>query len=121
MENNTAETHGQSFISAHKFIVLVVLAIIVSIILVIISLEIYNRSGAAQLDLSRPGYRSVSQEAVTNDNSFLVYPSSGEVNRMTVNEFKALFDKQMQNVNTIDAYGGDPLSSEALQLNAPTE
>jgi hypothetical protein len=107
------------FVSKHRFLVLVGGAIVISLILVAISLDIYNKSGAAQLDLSRPGYRSVSSEAISSDNSFVTYSSSGPVTPETIKEFESIYNKQSSSINTIDAYGGDPLSPDALQISAP--
>lgn len=61
-QGNAPENAGVAFLSRHRFIVLLVAAILISLVLTAVSLAIYNSSGAAQLDLSRPGYRSVSDQ-----------------------------------------------------------
>lgn len=121
MNDEEPTVHSSSFISSHRFLVLVIAAIIISLLLVAVSLELYNISGAAQLDLSRPGYRSISKDIISDDNSFVVFPSSGAVTGSTIDDFEKLFNNKAKDVNTIDAYGGDPLSSDALQISAPIE
>jgi hypothetical protein len=120
MDEVETPAEHQSFLTSHKFLLLVVASIFISIILVVISLELYTSSGAADLDLSRPGYRSVSSQAITSDNSFQVYPSSGPVNESSIEQFENIYNKQVQQIKAIDAFGGDPLSPDALELSAPT-
>jgi hypothetical protein len=121
-EVTTAVTEEESsFLGKHRFLVLIGSSITVALILVIISMEMYANSGAAQLDLSRPGYRSVSSQAITSDNSFEDYPDSGPINQDSIDTFKNLFDKQSQKVKAIDAFSGDPLNPTALEISDPTQ
>jgi len=76
----------------------------------------YNSSGAAQLDLSRPGYVDVRSQVVVNEGDFQSYSSTGAINKDSINDFKSLYDKQAQKVKAADAFGGDPLSSDALGI-----
>jgi len=101
-----------------KFAVMIALAIIVSIILVIISLTIYRNSGAVQLDLSRPGYIDVRDKATVSDADFHNFSSTGEVNQKVIDEFRALFVKQVKKVESADAFGGDPLNPKSLGIDA---
>lgn len=99
----------------HRFLLLIALTIIVAIVLVSISLVIYNVSGSAQLDLSRPGYQSVSDK-VDPDDEIDEYDASGPVNKTTVNEFTTLYDAQAAKAKAIDAFNGDPLNPEVLEF-----
>ena len=101
----------------HKFIVLVGLTIIGALGLVVLSLYLYNSSGAAQLDLSRPGYKSVRDKANRSDtiNSF---PSSGAITEDTLRDFDAQYSEQLKQVTQFDGFGGDVMSDEALSLDA---
>lgn len=104
-----------SYWDQHRYMLLVVATIIVSIILVIVSMVIYNVSGAAQLDLSRPGYQSVSSK-VDRSNEIDDYNASGPINTTTVNEFTALYDTQAAKAKAVDAFNGDPLNPEVLEF-----
>jgi hypothetical protein len=99
----------------HRFLLLIALTIIVAIVLVGISLVIYNVSGSAQLDLSRPGYQSVSDK-VEQDDEIDEYDASGPVNKTTVNEFTTLYDAQAAKAKATDAFNGDPLNPEVLEF-----
>lgn len=96
------------------------LSIIVALILVGVSMALYVSSGASQLDLSRPGYRAVSDQVVTNDSDFGNYSATGTLDQSAIDQFKTLYDKQSAKAQAVDAFGGDPLSPDALELSAPT-
>lgn len=90
-----------------------------ALLLVVVSMTIYDKSGAAQLDLSRPGYVSVRAQSITNDNDFQSFSSTGSIDKKSINEFKKLYDKQAEKVKTFDAFGGDPLSTDSLGISVP--
>lgn len=104
------------FHSKHRFELMIVLAILISSVMVMISMSLYDNSGAAQLDLSRPGYKDVRAQVVIGDD-FKTYPSTGSINWTTVTEFKSLFNQQAKKIELIDAFSGDPLSPDALGIS----
>jgi len=107
-----------SFWDEHRFMLLIILTIIISIVLVSVSLIIYNVSGSAQLDLSRPGYKSVSSQ-VDKADTITDYSAFGPVNKSTVNEFTTLYDQQAKKAKAVDAFNGDPLNPEVLEFSDP--
>lgn len=104
--------------SKHRFLVLIVSSILIAFVLVVVSMFLYNSSGAAQLDLSRPGYVSIRSQAVTNDSDFENYSSTGSINQGSISEFKLLYAKQANKTKAVDAFGGNPLSLDSLGLNS---
>ena len=84
-----------------------------------ISVIMYNSSGAAQLDLSRPGYLSVSDQVVETD-QIDTYSSTGPVNEESIKEFMKLYDEQAAKAKKVDAFNGDPLNPEVLEFGTPT-
>jgi len=104
--------------SKRRFLIFISLSIVIAFALVLISMYMYNSSGAAQLDLSRPGYVSVRSQAISNDGDFKNYSSTGSINQLTITEFKTLYVSQAQRTKSVDAFGGDPLSPGALGLTA---
>lgn len=117
----TTPTGEFSFRSKHRFMLLIIISILVSSGLILISMALYNRSGAAQLDLSRPGYIDVRAQATTSDSDIKYYSSTGSIDQSSISEFKLLFDQQAQKVKLTDAFGSDPLSPEALGISAVSE
>ncbi len=99
----------------HKFMVLVGMTILLSLVLVCVSLWLYNSSGAAQLDLSRPGYQSV-RDQVKQSNDFTGFSSSGSIDKDTLEEFRKLYDEQLKEATAVQSFGGDVMSDEALGI-----
>lgn len=123
-EQLVAEAHKLGRWERHKFMLLVGLTIVISLFLVWISLGLYNSSGAAQLDLSRPGYKSV-QSQVMKDDTFSGYPSTGEMNKAALDQFREMYSKRATQASGVDSFGGNVMSDHALgiddQAAPPTE
>ncbi len=107
------------FWEQHRLVLLLISTILIAIVLTIISVGIYATSGAAQLDLSRPGYRSVSDQVEKQD-TIDTYSSTGAVNEKAIKEFMELYDEQAEKAKAVDAFNGDPLNPEVLEFGTPT-
>ncbi len=117
----TIDSDEHSFRDEHRFSIMIVFAILVALALVMISMAIYYGSGAAQLDLSRPGYKSIRAQVENSDSDFQNYSATGQINQSTINEFKTLYYKQAQKIESVDAFSGDPLSPDSLGIGVVTE
>lgn len=102
----------------HKFIILVGSTILVSLFLVGIALRLYASSGAAQLDLSRVGYKEVRDKADRGD-TFTGFPATGKIDNESIEQFKKLYDTQAKQALNFDSFGGTPMTDEALSLTIP--
>lgn len=100
----------------HRFIVFVASSIVIAIILVTIAMGLYASSGASQLDLSRPGYAAIRNE-IKDDPIFVGFPADGELDSKAFKEFGILYDEKMKEVLSVDAFGGDVLSPQSLQID----
>jgi hypothetical protein len=107
------------FWQEHRFLVLIIVTIVIATILVCISIFIYKVSGSAQLDLSRPGYQSVSDKVDRTD-PVTDYSAFGPVNKDTVNDFTTTYDQQAGKAKAVDAFNGDPLNPDVLEFGDPT-
>ena len=99
----------------HKFFVLVAGVILLSTFLVSVSLSLYNSSGAAQLDLSRPGYQEVRKQA-TPDNTTKTFPSTGALDKKALDSFTTLYSEQSAKVTSAQGFDAAALSEESLRL-----
>lgn len=108
-----------SFWDRHRLSLLLIITVIIALCLTVVSVTIYNVSGAAQLDLSRPGYRSVSDQ-VDKESKIDEYSASGSVNKETIEEFMKLYDAQAAKAKAVDAFNGDPLNPEVLEFGTTT-
>lgn len=106
------------FWDRHRLSLLLIITVAIALLMTTVSVIIYNSSGAAQLDLSRPGYRSVSDQVERND-AIDGYSASGAVNKETIEEFMELYDKEAAKAKAVDAFNGDPLNPEVLEFGTP--
>lgn len=109
-----------SFWDRHRLSLLLIITVVIALCLTVVSVVIYNVSGAAQLDLSRPGYRSVSDQ-VDKESKIDEYSASGSVNKETIEEFIKLYDTQAAKAKAVDAFNGDPLNPEVLEFGTTAE
>ena len=94
-------------------------SILIAFTLVLVSMALYNSSGAAQLDLSRPGYKSV-QGQVERTDTFESFPATGQVTNSVLDQFQKLFDRQVKPVVNEDAFNSAALDDQALGIDAPS-
>lgn len=102
----------------HRFLLLVGGSISVALILVAISMKLYNTSGAAQLDLSRPGYEHVSEQVQRTD-VFKGFSSTGEVDKQTFEDFRGMYNERAAQASDVNSFSGDVMSDAALSIDAP--
>lgn len=99
----------------HKFSIMILGAITISLFLVMISMNLYTSDGTAQLDLSRPGYENVRAQAVQEDD-LSAFSASGEIDSKTISDFKKLYKDSADYVIGADAFRTEALSDQSLNL-----
>ena len=104
----------------HKLMVMIAGSIVIAMFLVGVAMALYASSGAAQLDLSRPGYVSVRKQATRSD-QFDSFSATGEIDKTSLDQFRKLYDEQAKKVSGIDSFGGSVMSDETLSIDAPAE
>lgn len=114
------DENGISYWSQHRLAFLIGCAILISIGLVTFSMSLYNSSGAAQLDLSRPGYKSVSNKVDHEKTDVDEYGATGPIDEASISQFKKLYRAQADKVKAVDAFSGDVLNDQSLGLDAPS-
>ncbi len=104
----------------HRFFVLIAGVILISMFMVSVALNLYNSSGAAQVDLSRPGYQSIQKQAsrdTTDDN----FSSSGTLKVSDFELFKQYYSNHANRVVGVDSFDSQALSDGSLQLFSPDQ
>lgn len=104
------------FVVGHRLIVLIGGAVVAALALVTLSMTFYHVSGTSQLDLSRPGYEKVRDQAEDNKKTFTEYSATGSINEEALKEFRTLFEEQAKSAE-VDAFGGDPMAPDALGID----
>ncbi|MDB5187412.1 MAG: divTM7 [Candidatus Saccharibacteria bacterium] len=102
----------------HRFLVMIGASIVIALMLVAVSMKLYESSGAAQLDLSRPGYEHVN-EKVTPSEVFKGFSAVGELDKAALDEFQKMYSKRAGQATNVDSFGGDVMNDAALGIDAP--
>lgn len=117
-EDLIADAHTLGSWQRHKFMALVGITIVISLFLVSVAMALYTTSGTAQLDLSRPGYQSVRDQA-SRTPGFEGFPATGKLDRNALDEFRKLYDKKAGEATAVDSFGGKVMNDQALSIDAP--
>lgn len=99
----------------HRFFVLIAGVIFVALFLVSVALNLYNNSGAAQLDFSRPGYQDIRNQA-KRDTTSTAFPASGTLDKAAFDQFKKMYSERTAKVTSVDSFDAKALSENSLQL-----
>ena len=119
-EELAAQAKSMGLWESHRYMVLVGATILISLFLVVISMMLYNSSGAAQLDLSRPGYVSVRQQVDATD-KLERFQSTGPIDAEAIKSFQSLYKSRAKQATAVDSFGGEVMSDKMLSLDVPTE
>lgn len=99
----------------HRFFVLIAGVIFIALFLVSVALNLYNNSGAAQLDFSRPGYQDIRNKA-KRDTTSATFPASGTLDKAAFDQFKKMYSERTAKVTSVDSFDAKALSENSLQL-----
>lgn len=99
----------------HRFLTMIAGVILIALFLVSVALSLYNSSGAAQLDLSRPGYQAVRDQA-KRDTTSKSFPASGTLDKESLDLFSELYGEQASKVTSSESFDASALSEDSLQL-----
>ena len=105
----------------HRFLGLIFLVVCVSLALVWVAMSLYQSSGAAQLDFSRPGYQAVRKEAGGSSSATVSYPAEGPLTDKALNDFKKMYTEQTTKATATQSFQPSALSDESLQLYDKTD
>lgn len=103
-------------LAKNRFVVLIIASIIVSLLLVSVALALYARSGAAQVDLSRPGYSGVRNQVSENQDS-ITFQSSGSIDKEVLDAYEKLYNKTADQLTSVETFESVTLSDETLRIN----
>lgn len=116
MEPTTHEEHATYRLGKNRFILMIVGCVVLTFGFVAVAMMLYSISGAAQVDLSRPGYSGVRDQVVSEKGLGNAFPASGPVNSETLKQFRALFDTTADQIRATESFSGEQLSDQALGI-----
>ena len=108
-----AERHPKS--ARNKLYMLIAGVIGISLLLVSVAMGIYNSSGAAQLDLSGPGFKDV-QKGVQEEKDTTSYPSDGAFDQEAFDSFREMYDERVDAINAINGYDPAAVNNDSFNL-----
>lgn len=88
--------------------------------MVTVAMDLYNTSGAAQLDLSQPRYKDI-QRQVTKEEVSTSYPANGPFDATAYNSFRQLYAERAKKVTGVNSFDPTVLSEDTLQLLVPPQ
>lgn len=98
-----------------SLIFVVLSSVAIAICLVLFSMHLYNQSGAAQLDLSRPSYENVRSQGMTE--RFDGFDTSQDLNQKSLEGFEEMYKEKRDDLRGYaDAFGPSDISDEALGI-----
>ncbi len=103
----------------HRFFTMIVGAILIAMFLVSVSMNLYNYSGAAQLDLSRPGYQNIRDQA-KRETTTKTFSSTGELDDSAMNDFNDMYNERLGKVKNTTSFNSQPLTDDSLQIFGTT-
>lgn len=107
----------------HRFLVMIAGVILVAMFLVGVALGLYNSSGAAQVDLSRPDYEAIRSQAAKDEHAE-GFSATGTLDETALSAFQDMYAARASKVVGVDSFGEAALSEDSLQLMneaVPTE
>lgn len=99
----------------NKLYVLIAGVLAITFVLVGVAMGVYNSSGAAQLDLSGPGFKDV-QKDVQEEKDTTSYPANGPFDKAAFNDFKKMYDERVNAVKAINGYDPAAVNNDSFNL-----
>lgn len=117
IEHSTTHEDSRAYrLAKNRFVIMITCSILFAFVLVSIALALYGSSGAASVDLSRPGYSAVRDQAKEDTQDTKSFSSSGPIDKATIDEFDKLFSTTSKSATSVNAFDSELLSDEALRI-----
>jgi hypothetical protein len=106
----------KQWITNHQWPAFIIAALVVAMTLTSVSLWLYKVSGAANLDLSRPGYEKVREDVKDDGDSTKPFSPTGDLDAAAVSDFRSRYEGIKARLNQMNSYGDSAISDENLGL-----
>ncbi|MCL2451758.1 hypothetical protein FWD20_02700 [Candidatus Saccharibacteria bacterium] len=107
---------AKKWIIGHQWPVFIAAALVLALALTGVSLWLYKVSGAAKLDLSRPGYEKVREDVKDYDEGTKPFSPTGNLDAAAIADFRARYEKIKARLDQMNSYDDAVLSDENLGL-----
>jgi len=106
----------KDFFAKHQLGLFILLAVIVALVLTVISVTVYIKSGAINVDCSLPTDAEVCQKVMIEDESEKSFSPSGFFNEQAIKDFNAVYDDIKSGLDKMGDFSTDVISDETLDL-----
>lgn len=107
---------SKALILRRRLIATLTAVILLAFLLVAISMVIYYSSGASQLDLSRPEYKSVRSQIDTDTKTTNLFDAQGPIDEVVLDDFLARYKEKSDRVLEANAFSNEVLNDEQLGI-----
>ena len=106
----------KEFLGKHQLGFFIFIVVIVAVILVVISVTIYVKSGAINVDCSLPTDAEVCQKVIVDDINEKSFSPNGFFNEQAIKDFNAVYDEIKSGLDQMGDFDADVISNDALDL-----
>lgn len=111
----------KSWVIRNQMLTFIITAVLITILMTGVSLGLYRSSGAAKLDLSRPGYEKARAEVEDDNSSTKPFSPTGELNSEAIKDFRNRYGKIRDKLDKTNNYDEADVNDDNLGLNPNTE
>lgn len=111
----------KSWILSNQLLAFIMSAVLVTILMTGVSLWLYKASGAAKLDLSRPGYEDARAEVEDDNNGTKPFSPTGELNDEAIKDFRNRYGDIKNKLDKTNNYDESDINDDNLGLSPGNE
>jgi len=108
----------RKWITRNQWPVFIIAMLAVALTFTSISLWLYRVSGAAKLDLSRPGYEKVREAVKDDSDSTKPFPPTGNLDAAAIADFRSRYQTLKTGLDRMNNFDSAVMSDENLGLGA---
>ena len=106
----------KEFFNKHQLGFFIVIAVVAAVVLTIISVAIYIKSGAINVDCSLPTDAEVCKKVIVESEDEKSFAPSGFFNEQAIKDFDTVYDDIKSGLDKMGDFAADVISDEALDL-----
>ena len=111
----------KAWVLNNQMLTFIIGAILIAAIMTSVSLWLYQSSGAAKLDLSRPGYEKARTEVDDDNSGTKPFSPIGELNADAIKDFRNRYTSISDKLDKTNNYDESDMSDDNLGLNPNAE
>ncbi len=111
----------KSWALGNQLLVFIIGSVLIAIVITAVSMGLYQSSGAAKLDLSRPGYESVRSEVDDDNSSTKAFSPTGNLDAAAIKDFRSRYEAIKNKLDKTNNYDEADIDDDNLGLTVNSE